>query len=329
MKKIKLHHFALAAAFAIFTGQANASANQGDELIEEAKNLWKQGSYSQAFACFKLATGKNNTVAQYFLGVMYFEGKGVKTDTKTGKSWMKKSADGGDVNAMADLASRYFNGQGVKESKEKSFKWSKNAAENNHAYAKCNYANMLFNGEGCEKNIPDAIKWYEKAVEDRVPEAQYSLGLILLNGRNVEKDIPKGIQLIERAANSGLPLAQMKLAALYYKEQNIEQSKFWFEEAAPFVTKMTENGKSLYQNNLGFMHEMGLGVKIDINAAIKYYKLAASSPKQPDSSFACLNLWHVYTKVLEDKSKATEASGLYEKGKGFLAQWQAARGITS
>tara|TARA_B110000977_G_scaffold170989_1_gene222165 strand:- start:23 stop:295 length:273 start_codon:yes stop_codon:yes gene_type:complete len=56
---------------------------------------------------------QGNARAQYFLGLMYNEGKGVPKDQKEAFKWYRLAADQGDASAQYNLALMYGNGVGV------------------------------------------------------------------------------------------------------------------------------------------------------------------------------------------------------------------------
>ena len=62
---------------------------------------------------FRKAANQGNAHAQYNLGVMYNNGKGVTQDYKEAIKWHRKAANQGYVHAQNNLGTMYGNGQGV------------------------------------------------------------------------------------------------------------------------------------------------------------------------------------------------------------------------
>jgi hypothetical protein len=52
--------------------------------------------YKDAFKWYRKAAEQNDADAQFFLGRMYFEGKGIESNTQEAITWMKVSADNGN-----------------------------------------------------------------------------------------------------------------------------------------------------------------------------------------------------------------------------------------
>ena len=68
-------------------------------------------------------------LAQFNLGVCYYEGKGVSKDWKEAAKWYRKSAEQGYGEAQLALGSCYKNGWGVGKDEKEAVKWFAKAAE--------------------------------------------------------------------------------------------------------------------------------------------------------------------------------------------------------
>ena len=62
---------------------------------------------------YTLAAEQGNADAQYNLGVMYDNGRGVPQDDKTAVKWYRLAAEQGDASAQSNLGVMYGTGQGV------------------------------------------------------------------------------------------------------------------------------------------------------------------------------------------------------------------------
>jgi TPR repeat protein len=76
--------------------------------IEQTKSLAKQGDAN----------------AQYILGLMYDNGKGVPQDYKEAVKWYRISAEQGEAMAQSILAVMYMNGKGVPQDYKKAYAWT-------------------------------------------------------------------------------------------------------------------------------------------------------------------------------------------------------------
>jgi len=131
--------------------------------INEAITAYDSGNYLKALPVFKIFADKNDTVAQWYLGTIYFEGRGVARDYKIAERWYKQAAKHGDALAQNNLANIYLNGFGVSQNLEEAARWFLLAAEQGNPEAQCNIGLMYLNGNGVRKDYPEARKWLGKA----------------------------------------------------------------------------------------------------------------------------------------------------------------------
>ena len=72
------------------------------------------------------------------------------------------SAEQGDAGAQFNLGIIYDNGKGVKQDFGEAVAWYRKAAEQGHAGAQFNLGFMYDNGRGVEENHSEAVAWYRK-----------------------------------------------------------------------------------------------------------------------------------------------------------------------
>jgi len=65
--------------------------------LEEAVAFFENDEYDKAYTAFK--QHRKNMEAQYFLGMMYYEGFGVEKSVEEAKKWFKKAARQGSLDA--------------------------------------------------------------------------------------------------------------------------------------------------------------------------------------------------------------------------------------
>ena len=197
--------------------------------------------------------------AQLTLGSMFANGEGVLEDDNEAVKWYRKAAEQGDAPAQNNLGLMYANGTGVLEDDNEAVKWYRKAAEQGDASAQNNLGLMYANGEGVLEDDNEAVKWYRKAAEQGDASAQYNLGLMYDNGEGVLEDKKEALKWYRKAAEQG-----------YVSAQNSLQKKF--EETRAEAGK----GDVIAQHNLGVMYDNGIGVLQDHNAAVKWYRKAAT-----------------------------------------------------
>ena len=130
---------------------------------------------AQDFAATKKAAEGGDAEAQFRLGRMYADGKGVKQDYKQAVEWYRKAAEQGLANAQNHMGVMYKNGRGVTKDNKKAAEWYKKAAEQGHPWAQVNLGHLYEHGFGVSKNRATAIKWYRQAAaqnEDKSAKEQ-------------------------------------------------------------------------------------------------------------------------------------------------------------
>ncbi|MDJ0957562.1 MAG: tetratricopeptide repeat protein [Arenicellales bacterium] len=108
-------------------------ADKINELVTElfmhdANVSYKQGDYKSAHDKFLWLAKKENPGAQYGLGTIYEDGRGVPQDYKQAVEWYRLSARQGYTMAQLRLARLYFYGKGVSEDYIMAYVWSSLAA---------------------------------------------------------------------------------------------------------------------------------------------------------------------------------------------------------
>ncbi len=92
-----------------------------------------QGDYETAYnVMISLANVSDDKIAQYYLGVMYMEGQGVKQDYEEAGKWLRKASKQGLAAAMYKLAHLYTKGKGVPKDLEFAYVWYRVGATYNH-----------------------------------------------------------------------------------------------------------------------------------------------------------------------------------------------------
>ena len=76
---------------------------------------------------------------------------------------LKKKAAAGDASAQYSLGDMYSNGKGVPENKTEAVKWYRLAAAQGNASAQYNLGVMYSSGEGVPEDYVQAYKWYNLA----------------------------------------------------------------------------------------------------------------------------------------------------------------------
>jgi TPR repeat protein len=156
------------------------------------------------------AADRGSSWANYFLGYMYFLGKGIEVNFKESFKYYKKSATD-FPQAYVTLGHMYAEGLGVKRNAQKAFQKYSIAAARNVDFGYFNVAQCYEHGIGTAKNISRAILNYELASSLDLSMANTQLARIYLAGEYVAKNEQKAIEYLEKGSKSGDFVAKITL----------------------------------------------------------------------------------------------------------------------
>ena len=174
-------------------GDANAQFYLGESLRKGLYNL--NPNYKEAYSWYLKAANLGHPKAQYVVGYYHYLGlkKDFPKDLETAATWIKKSAENGDKDAMGLLSVMYSKGEGVPRDDIESANWArrevaerikektgknvhievkdreflfnetKKQAEKGNAFFQHNLGVMYFNGDGVAKDDSKALEWLRKA----------------------------------------------------------------------------------------------------------------------------------------------------------------------
>ncbi len=153
--------------------------------------------------------------AQFKLGALYANGKGVEQDSKLAAKWLRKSAKQGWSAAQTLLGWCYAGGNGVSQNLAEALEWYSAAAEQGDTDAMCSLADIYSSGQpGIEQNTQTMLTWYETAANLGHPKAQYMLGKLLAEGKLIEQNDEAAFQWLTLAIMNESEPAQQELAML-------------------------------------------------------------------------------------------------------------------
>ncbi len=102
------------------TGPESVAAAQP---IEEAEFAYERGDYTQAARLFSPLAEQGMASAQYYLGLMYEKGRGVRQDHSVALTWFRKAAAQGYAGPQNDLGLLYERGRGVRKDVVRALMW--------------------------------------------------------------------------------------------------------------------------------------------------------------------------------------------------------------
>ena len=206
------------------------------QTFDEAVAALERGDYAAAFRGFLGLAEQGDAHAQFNLGLMYSNGKGVPQEYGEAARWYRRAAEQGDAHAQFNLGVMYSNGKGVPQDYGEAARWYRRAAEQGVARAQFALGFMYYNGEGVPQDYGEAVRWYRRAAEQGVARAQFALGFMYYNGEGVPQDYGESARWYRRAAEQGDAHAQLALGFMYYIGAGVPEddvrAHMWFNLAA-------------------------------------------------------------------------------------------------
>ncbi len=84
---------------------------------------YRRGDFAAALAEWRPLAEAGMVEAQFNLGLLHHEGKGVSEDHRAAAEWYRRAADKGYARAQYDLAAMYESGDGVEQDRIQAYKW--------------------------------------------------------------------------------------------------------------------------------------------------------------------------------------------------------------
>jgi hypothetical protein len=141
--------------------------------------------------------------AQFDLGWMYAQGRGVTRNDTEAVKWYRKAADQGFSHAQYGLAVMYDEGRGVKQNYAEALKWYRKAGDQGDVMAQYDVGLRYQQGDGVARDDTEAVDWYRKAANQGYDRAQHKLGLMYANGQGVMADYTEAYAWLSLAAAQG------------------------------------------------------------------------------------------------------------------------------
>ena len=198
---------------------------------------------AQDFETLKREAQQGNADAQYILGMIYAQGRGVAQDYAEAETWWRKAAQQGDGYAKLALEPLKL------AQASQDFEAVKRAAEQGNATAQNNLAKMYARGFGVAQDDAEAIKWFRKAARQGMADAQGNLGLMYADGQGVKPSDAEAVKWLRKAATQGDANAQFNLGWMLAHGQGVARNK---AEAMKWYRKAAGQGHQLAQNVIDY-----------------------------------------------------------------------------
>jgi len=207
--------------------------------FQDGYAAYQQGGFATARRIWRDLAAAGDARAQFNLGTLYDEGRGVAPNPALAREWWRKAAAQDMPEALHNLA-----------------------------------VDALFGaaGSGDAAAQEKALRDLARAAELGSRRSQYVLGKIYLHGRNVPADPVKGRYWIEKAANQGFDRAQYNMGKIARDGIAGPVDK---KAAAMWFLKAAKQGYAKAQNHIGMRYARGEGVARDDAEALFWLTLAA------------------------------------------------------
>lgn len=322
LKKILLGSFLLILSMNFGFAQGNIGDTDSNAMLERAK--------------------EGDAVSQYKIGKLY-QDKGASWDVlEAGFSWLKKSADQGNVEAMTALGWAYVGGIGVQEDWAAARELFEKAAKKGNADAETYLGWFYDAGEVVDKDREMAKRLYNSALKkgnqfaakrladldnpasltpDKVQEfqndlrqaergdrrGQVNVGVDYLLGIGVAPDVKKAEKWFKKALDQGSTTASYNLGWLYYEApKGIKRN---YEEAVRLLTVAAKAGEDCAQQMLGICYLLGRGTIKNPTEAVNWLRKAVNQGER----FAQYQLGECYLNGWGTERNVDEAFALFKK----------------
>lgn len=132
--------------------------------IEDGLTAYNEKDYVKALQLWRPLAEQGVAAAQYRLGVLYAEGKGVNASDLIAAVWFQRAAEQGVPEAQYNLGVSYAEGLGVRKDEAIAAKWFRRAADQGNAYAQLNLGLLYAAGRGIAQDNVESVKWLELAI---------------------------------------------------------------------------------------------------------------------------------------------------------------------
>ena len=136
-----------------------ASSAYAEGTLADADKAYWAGNYAQAIKLFKPLALKGDANAEFWLGIMYENGQGVKKDYVEAVKWYKLAAAQGYTQAQYNLGKIYD----VTQDYVEAAKWYRLVAEQGDKVAQSCLGYMYDYGHGVVQDYVKAHMWYNLA----------------------------------------------------------------------------------------------------------------------------------------------------------------------
>lgn len=206
------------------------------QSIREGEEALAAENYEQARQIFEPLAQENNVYAQYRMGYLHQNGRGLPKDDEAALSWYERVLDQ-DIDDIPEdaaydpvahtynnIAVLYDTDGAVPRDCERAYEYYRASAQRGLPEGQYGMATMLMRGTCFDDTLDDlAVRLYQEAATAGLAEAQYQLGIHYCTGRGVAQSQSTAAIWWREAATQGYRAAQIYLADRYMRGKGLPQ----------------------------------------------------------------------------------------------------------
>lgn len=178
--------------------------------FKDGMTALQRGEHERAFVLLEPEAQRGNLEAQYEVGLMYLEGRGVAKDEARALKWFREASKAWGVRhqhkkgyapAQYQAATMYRDGVGTAADSKAAYKLLRRAASQGHAEARLALAGKYLDGRGVSANPVNAYAWARLAQP-------------ALEGEAASQAVATADQAMERLSDRERRKAEQRYAAL-------------------------------------------------------------------------------------------------------------------
>ena len=241
-------------------------------------------SFSQSIQALTKAAERGDIKAQIFLGDAYFEGRyGVERNINESYKWYMAAAEQNNAEAQYKVAKFYYklNGTwGDEEDVKRAYSYMKKSADNGNVFAQLLLGDLIIAFQ--LDDYKEAVAYYQKALEQFHPIAALKLGHCHYYGLGVDRDFTKDQNCFHMAslASAHYPglMSETNLWMGYCARETGDYGK-----AKEYFQVVINAGVPQGYNDMAYLYAEGKGVSKNFNEAHRLVDIAIEKePKFPN-----------------------------------------------
>lgn len=223
--------------------------------------------YQTALKLLRKPLENGDAEAQFFVGMLYREGKGVVRDTAAAMRLFRLAADQGYPRAISAVGYAYDHGIGVPQDIDTAISWYRKAITANEPDAFTNLGILYFEGRGVPRDHDHARRLWLMAAEYSYGPAMNQLGLMYANGTGVARNMRSALAWWTRSRGLG------DLDAAWYLGRHFTRAgatDLEIAEGVPMVRDAAQAGNGDAAFMLSLLYLDGRGVTKNATEGLKW-----------------------------------------------------------